>query len=414
MASYLRSQRFIVYGTLGCVLLFLFYEYTLRVSDSVIVPSLMQTFHVDATGIGLISSSYYFVYVAMQIPAGFLIDRFRWQRVFAIAIALVAIGSMLFGITQQLWLAVIARILMGIGSAFAFVTSVKLIINYLRPAKPAYWIGIIMTIATFGAVCGQAPWLWFITQLSGWRDAYLFAGIAGMVLLLATYTVSKPLSACTQRVLERVSFRAFITIFRSRDIWLLGLYVGFLSAPYTAFAGLWGVPFLNQGHGLSAASAAALISSTWIGGLFGGPLLGYLADYSQRPRLVLITTGIIDSVLMLILLLSHSQSFGVLLTLLMLIGLLSNANVIVFAEMAKRAAPHEKGLITGITNMFNMGMGPILQLSIGLLLASFGSVLIAGVAHYSLHAYQLSLICIPILLMLFSLTLSWVKFSTEP
>jgi MFS family permease len=408
-----QSPTKAIYLTTLCVLLFLFYEYTLRVSDSVIVPNLMQAFHVNAVGIGLISSGYYFVYVAMQIPAGFLIDRFRWQYIIIAAIALVTLGSFIFSATQSLSLAIFARILMGIGSSFAFVTSVKLVMNILKPKNPAYWIGIIMTIATLGAAFGQSPWLWFISYLPSWRSAYFIAGLVGIALLLATAFFSRKLPAHYHKA-EKLNLRVFLPIFKTRDIWLLGLFIGFLSAPYTAFAGLWGVPFLNQGHGLTLMAAAQLISFTWFGGLLGGPLLGYLSDRFHAPRTVLMTCGILNSLLMLIILFAPLHSFTVLLSLLMLMGLLSNGNVIIFAEMSQRVPDNLKGLMTGITNMFNMGMGPILQMLIGILLASFGGMLLNGITHYNLHAYQMSLLCIPCGLIVFSVLLKLVKFNHLP
>ena len=405
-----QSPNKAIYLTTLCILFFLFYEYILRTSDSVIVSSLMQAFHVNAVGIGLISSGYYFVYVAMQIPAGFLIDRFRWQYIILTAIVLVTLGSFIFGATQNLSMAIFARVLMGIGSAFAFVTSVKLVMNVLKPKNPAYWIGVIMTIATLGAAFGQSPWLWFISFLPSWRSAYSIAGFVGIALIFATAFFSRQLPASYHKT-EKLNLRIFLLVFKTRDLWLLGLFIGFLSAPYTAFAGLWGVPFLNQGHGLTLMAAAQLISFTWFGGLLGGPLLGYLSDRFHAPRAVLMMCGILNSLVMFIILFAPIQSFNALLGLLMLMGLLSNGNVIIFAEMSKRVPDNLKGLMTGITNMFNMGMGPILQMLIGILLASFGGLLLNGVTHYDLHAYQMSLLCIPCGLIIFSVLLKFVRFN---
>ena len=56
------------------------------------------------------------------------------------------------------------------------------------------------------------------------------------------------------------------------------------SAPLLAFAGLWGVPFLEAAYGLPRTSAAALTSTMIAGWGFGAPIFGWLSDRIGRRK----------------------------------------------------------------------------------------------------------------------------------
>src|SRR3989338_7135354 len=82
--------------------LFYAYEFFARVSPNVMVPQLMAEFHVQAAALSIISSSYYWVYVAMQIPAGLLVDRYDAGKIMGFATACVALGCLLFALVHNI------------------------------------------------------------------------------------------------------------------------------------------------------------------------------------------------------------------------------------------------------------------------------------------------------------------------
>ena len=77
---------------------YVIYEYTVRVSDSVILPQLQVSFHLSSVHLSLLSSSYYLAYVLFMIPAGILIDRFGLYRAWAISMLVLTIGCVLFAL----------------------------------------------------------------------------------------------------------------------------------------------------------------------------------------------------------------------------------------------------------------------------------------------------------------------------
>ena len=89
----------------GLTSLFYFFEFFLQVSPSVMVPDLMKSFQISAAQVGNLSATYFYVYAAMQIPVGILIDRFGARRLLTMAAANCAIGCTLFAYAPSIELA---------------------------------------------------------------------------------------------------------------------------------------------------------------------------------------------------------------------------------------------------------------------------------------------------------------------
>lgn len=76
--------------------------------------------------------------------------------------------------------------------------------------------------------------------------------------------------------------------------------------------------------------------------------------------------------------------------------MLCGGNAIVFAIMLDVVNPSTTGLVTGLTNTFNMSGGPVFQLIIGILLAN-------GIGHN--QQYQHAIVLIPVCLVMSSFAL---------
>lgn len=359
----LRRRRLKAVVFLLCLWLYLLLEYAMRVSDSVIIPDLQNALGVGAFGIGLLSSSYYYAYVAFQIPAGILLSRYHFQKVLALATLALALSAILFSLSKGLLLAVLARLLMGLASSFAFIASVKWVREYFN-RHAAVLIGFCMTIATLGAVLGQAPW-YFLYHLSGdWRANYYYvAAIAFLLSLYFFFYRSNDLRG------SKSLLKVYGAVFSDGVFWRNAIFIGTLSAQIIVLSGLWVVPFLTIAHDFSRENAAIIASMGWVGGLFGGPILGFLAEKTQRPKMVLLFSALIAllCVLLLVYLTGCHAFFSA--VLMFCIGFVCNANVIVFALLTARYPLAAASFVVGVANVFNMGIGAILQFCVGYFLS---------------------------------------------
>ena len=134
------------------VSLFLFYEMGVQVSPSVMAAELMSAFHINAMGLGLMSAFYFYSYTGMQIPAGMLLDRFGVRHIVATALLVCAVGAALFGMTHSMAWGSIARVLMGFGSAFAFVSVLAVADRWFDRKYFAMLAGLAQFFAALGAI----------------------------------------------------------------------------------------------------------------------------------------------------------------------------------------------------------------------------------------------------------------------
>lgn len=146
-------MRWIIWGL---AVAFYFYEYLIRVFPSVITDELVDFFHINIIGLGLISASYFYAYASMQIPAGALVDRYGARKLLTIASLICGFSTFIFSITHHLWLADISRFFMGTGSAFGFIGMIYICSHWFSGKKLGLLIGVGNSLGMFEAVFGLA------------------------------------------------------------------------------------------------------------------------------------------------------------------------------------------------------------------------------------------------------------------
>lgn len=350
--------------------LFILYSYATRMSDSVIIDQLMHTLQIGPGRIGILSSAFYLSYVFMQIPAGLLIDRYGICRAWTLAVAIIALGCFLFSISTDASLASFARVLMGIGSAFAWIGTIGVIYRLTGEKHAAFLIGVSMTLCMLGAILGQGPWLWLTQHLGNWQQPYQLAAVIGIVLagfvLLMADKKNKQMDL-THDLLSII--RAIWPLFHNGKFWILIIYLMAISLPQNAFTALWAVEFLKRTYLLSPKTASWLMSLIWLGGLFGAPVIGFIADRSSKKRMLMLLSGMSTLILMLWVIFFQPHSIWLLGALLFLIGFITNASVIVYAQVAKIADSKSTSSALGFANMVNMGGAALVQVVTGWILS---------------------------------------------
>ena len=154
---------------------FFFAEYLVRLEPSITKQQLMQAFHLNGTGFGTLSAFFTFSYVAMQIPVGTLVDRFGAHKLLVLNSIACAIGCFIFAVSTSIWLAETGRLISGIGSAFAFVGTLRLATYWFPPHKIGLIAGMTQAAGMLGASVGEGPFA-VIVAIIGWRQTMWLIG----------------------------------------------------------------------------------------------------------------------------------------------------------------------------------------------------------------------------------------------
>ncbi|WP_028387634.1 MFS transporter [Legionella fairfieldensis] len=387
----------IVWG-LGC--LFYFYECLLQVSPSVMSSELMRDFSVTSQTLGILSGIYFYSYAAMQLPGGVLMDHFGPHRLLTIATTICAISTIAFGLTDNFFMACIARLMIGFGSAFAAVGSMKLAANWFPAQRFALLTGIMVTIGMLGAIGGEAP-LALLVDNTGWRNSMIIMGgigliLAFLILLIAQDSPAHPLHSSYPSSDEEPLLHSLLTLIKNKQLWLVATYGGLMYMATPVFCGLWGVPFLMFKMNLTKPVAANYISLVFVGWAIASPLWGIFSNRIglRKPPMYIGSIGALTTSLLFIY--APIQSSWLMQLLLFLFGIFSAGFLPAFA-VAKELCS-KRYVATGLSfmNMMNMIGIALAQPVIGFILDKMWQGEIHDkVRVYPLEAYYIALALLP-------------------
>ncbi len=397
------AAAFLVWG-LGAALYLI--GYFQRVAPAVIVNELSLEFALTAASLGNLSAIYFYSYVAMQIPTGLLVDHWGPRRVLTVGAALAAAGTALFAAAQDYPWVALGRFIVGAAVGMAFVAMLKLATHWFHPSRFAMTTGFALTAGVVGAVCAGPP-LRFAVDAFGWRPVMGAAAAVTTALALATWLAVRDdprdkgyASFMPQAHAARHSVLGGMReVLRARNVWLIFIVNGGITAPMLTFAGLWGVPFLASHYDLTTPQAAALTSMMMVSWAIAGPLAGALSDRMRARKPLLITGAVLATVSWLVVFLIPQLPMAVLIAALAFAGMASAVVMVGFA-CAKESAPAAlAGSTVGVINMGNMLGGMLMQPAVGWVLDRYWSGAVEnGVRMYSFEAYRAG----------FSLMLVWL------
>lgn len=179
-----------------------------------------------------------------------------------------------------------------------------------------------------------------------------------------------------------------IEVLSYRNTWILLLTPIGIAGAILTFAGLWGVPYLRQVHGLDTRMAAAITSSLLIAWAFGGPILGALSERTGRRKPIYVATTV-AALLGWAVIIFVPLSLWLLVATLIFTGFVSGNLIIGFA-FAKESVPVRlMGTASGVCNMGPLLGGMLLQPAVGWILdRNWLGATAGGARIYDAAAYQ--------------------------
>ena len=174
---------FIVPLIVGCALF-------MQQLDSTIIatalPTMAHSLGEDPTRLNLAITSY-LLSLAVFIPvSGWVADRFGARRVFAVAIGVFTVSSVLCGAANSLPFLVAARLLQGLGGAMMVPVGRLVMLRTVAKAELMRAMSLLTAPAVFGSILG-APVGGFIVTYFSWRWIFFInvpAGVLGIALVL--------------------------------------------------------------------------------------------------------------------------------------------------------------------------------------------------------------------------------------
>ena len=233
--------------------------------------------------LGLLSGfSFAVVYVLAGIPIAYWADRTNRRNIIAAALTVWSGMTALSGLAQNYTHLLLARIGVGIGEAGGSPPAHSMISDYYPPERRGTALAIYSTGVHVGVLLGFIIG-GFVSQVYGWRVAFMSVGIPGVLFAVVfLLTVKEPRRGRWESSAEaayKPTMRETSKLLRSyRSFWYLAGATGL-----TAFAGYgngnFAPSFLIRNHGFSVAEVGVVLAIFGGGGgLLGTFLGGFLSD----------------------------------------------------------------------------------------------------------------------------------------
>ncbi len=268
-----------------------------RTSTAVLSEQLMRSFDTTGASLGLLHSSFFYLYAVFQVPAGLLTDRYGARAIAGGGTAIMSVGALAFGIATTYGVAFVGRLLVGFGASVLFVSVLRYCANWFRPDEFGTMTGVTFSVGILGGLAATTPLAIAIASL-GWRGTMVGLGLVGLgsavgIVLLSHDSPADASLPTIDGTPDRPDVTAtdlkryVIGAIREVETWLLGIMLFFMTGIGITIFGLWGIPYLVQMYDISVTEASVYLLVGNIGGMIGPTLFGWLSDrLGRRTELI--------------------------------------------------------------------------------------------------------------------------------
>ena len=270
-----------------------------RVAPAAIAVELQAAFGIGGAMLGTLAATYYVIYTLMQVPTGVLNDTLGPRRVLVAGCLIAGAGSILFAAAETVTAAVIGRAFAGLGVSVAFVSMLKLNADWFAERRFATMTGLGSMIGLSGGLAAATPLAWISAHVS-WRTVFTAVGIASLALAVVIWWVVRDHPGGATRGAPRppsargkVRWReGLMLVLRNRATWPC-FWFGFgMSGSYMTFVGLWAVPYLVHGRGMSVVEATQHTSLMLVCLALSQGAIGALSDRIGRRRPLILASAL--------------------------------------------------------------------------------------------------------------------------
>lgn len=350
-----------------------------RIAISIAIIPMAEDNGWSATLQGAVMSAFFLGYVTLQIPAGYLSDRFGGKWVLGLGVLFWSLFTLLTPASAGLGITVLlaCRFLMGVAEAVTWPSIYSLYSRWVHPDRRASAVGLMNSGISGGSVIALICTPWLISVWS-WQGAFYLYGLLGVIwfVVWAPLARSRPADktdwdspnaapataeagsatdrndASAQKVYPRLTVRGML---RSRAVWAIA--IAHICINWSLYLVLsWFPTFVNRELGADLQLAGFLALAPTIVSLIVAPLAGRLFDRlvaRGRDRLKVRCTmqslafvGITAAMMGITL----TDSLILSVTVITLSNALTAFSIGGFATNHLDIAPNQSGLLMGVTN----------------------------------------------------------------
>ena len=325
----------------------------------------------DESKLGLILSAFFLGYALMQIPGGWLADRFGSRRVIVTAVALWSVFTALSGLAWSLTSLILIRFLFGIGEGGYPSASTKAISDYFPEERRTKAQSTMMSSNAFGSALAPilcAPLL----VLLGWRSVFLIVSFLGIIFIVWFLLVTrKTANHTTAQNVHKPNKQEYSKLLQNSYLWKVLLVFFFLNITSWGLSS-WMPSYLMQELGINLASvglvSAIPVVFTTIGMIVSGRIIDKIGSKAKYG----VITGILIMGVSLFLMTLSSSIVQVIIYQCIAFTFMSFILSFIFTLPHRMMEPQVVGTAFGILNFGGQAAGIFSPTIMGALISASG------------------------------------------
>ena len=244
--------------------------------------------------IGLLSTVYFWVYAAMQIPSGLLADHIGPRKTTFIFLSIAALGSFMTFAGTEFWLMIVGKALIAAGMAVIYVPLMKIISVWFGKKDFPQLTGIVIAVGNVGAIAASAP-LQILVNAFGWREVFFLLFIVTLAIALLCLAFIRdhphhkglpsieeiekeekgtPITDVTDSKMPLI--KGLLTVaYGGRKFWTMAIAYFLVYGSIMVFQGTWANTYFKEIYGFGM-SAAFLITILGVGKIISTVIIGIL------------------------------------------------------------------------------------------------------------------------------------------
>ncbi len=336
---------------------------------SPLLPFIRSDFTLSYTQVGGLLFAYNIAYGISQLPAGWAADRLGPRIMLTVGVAGVAFAGLLICLSPNYVILALFLVILGLVGGGYHPAASPLVSASVRPKHRGLALGFHQIGGTgsfFLAPLIAAG----IAGALGWRGTFIAISIPAIAFGIVFYLFLGRMGY-TNTARKKAADASTTGPPEPRDLRRLSAFIALgIASMVLVYSSLMFVPlYAVDVLGTSEEWGGAMLSIAFFGGLFGGPLGGYLSDRFGRIP-VIIAVGIIAGPAIYLLNLA-SLGFGFYAVLLIMGTAMHVGMPVVEAYIISHVSPQRRSTVLGIYYMGSRG-GPAITLLIGYLLDKYG------------------------------------------
>ena len=276
-----------------------------RFAPGVLSNQLAGELDLSATQLGTLSSLYFYAYGLLQVPVGVFADRYGVRFITTLGMIILTAGSLLFGLAESLAVIYIARLLMGIGSAAFFVSTLRTISTWFPLDRFTTLLGWTSLMGNMGALLAATPFS-LLLMVIDWRSSYyLFTVVGAMVAFMLWQVVrDRPEDIGMEPDFDTTpppqTLRGIVSglgrVISSWQFWSYFVISVVMLGSSMSLSGLWLVPYMTHVYEFSRNAASSLVMFMTGGMMLGSALLGTM-EKRMKSRVKMMRISILLTML---------------------------------------------------------------------------------------------------------------------